>query len=108
MLPEQLNSNVSLMIMIIASITKKKLAHPLYSLDWNLVLLLTIWMQSELRDVKPFPNCVFVGFILPLLHVPNCKTICISYRTSSWELMDPWTKNDSDKTQDICIPFDPF
>ena len=28
--------------------------------------------------------------------------------TSPWELMDPQTKNDSDKTQDICIPFDPF
>ena len=27
---------------------------------------------------------------------------------SPWELMDPRTKNDSDKTQDICIPFDPF
>ena len=22
-----------------------------------------------------------------------------------WELMDPRTKNDSDKTQDICIPY---
>ena len=28
--------------------------------------------------------------------------------TRPWELMDPWTKNDSDKTQDIHIPFDPF
>ena len=28
--------------------------------------------------------------------------------TSPWELMDPRTKNESDKTQDICIPFDPF
>ena len=23
---------------------------------------------------------------------------------SPWELMDPRTKNDSDKTQDICMP----
>ena len=29
-------------------------------------------------------------------------------KTSPWELMDPWTKNDSDKTQDIRIPFDPL
>ena len=29
-------------------------------------------------------------------------------RTSPWELMDPRTKNDSDKTQDIRMPFDPF
>ena len=28
--------------------------------------------------------------------------------TSPWELMDPPTKNDSNKTQDIRIPFDPF
>ena len=28
--------------------------------------------------------------------------------TSPWELMDPGTKNDSDKTQDICITFDPL
>ena len=28
--------------------------------------------------------------------------------TSPWELMDPRTKNDSDKTQDIRIPFDPL
>ena len=31
-----------------------------------------------------------------------------SISTSPWELMDPRTKNDSDKTQDIHIPFDPF
>ena len=28
--------------------------------------------------------------------------------TRSWELMDPQTKNNSDKTQDIGIPFDPL
>ena len=28
--------------------------------------------------------------------------------TSPWELMDPQTKNDSHKTQDIHISFDPF
>ena len=26
-------------------------------------------------------------------------------RTSPWELMDPQAKNDSDKTQDIHIPY---
>ena len=31
-----------------------------------------------------------------------------SIPTSPWELMDPQTKNDSYKTQDIHIPFDPF
>ena len=29
-------------------------------------------------------------------------------KISPWELMDPRTKNDSDKTQDIHIAFDPF
>ena len=29
-------------------------------------------------------------------------------KTSPWELIDPQTKNDSDKTQDMRIPFDPF
>ena len=32
----------------------------------------------------------------------------ISLITSPWELMDPRTKNDSDKIQDIRLPFDPF
>ena len=31
--------------------------------------------------------------------------IVILYQTSSWELMDPRTKNDSDKTQDIRMPY---
>ena len=35
-------------------------------------------------------------------------TITNVLQTSPWELMDPWTKKDSDKTQDICIHFDPF
>ena len=26
-------------------------------------------------------------------------------RPSPWELMEPWTKNDSDKTQDIRMPY---
>ena len=33
----------------------------------------------------------------------QCGTIL-----NPWELMDPQTKNDSDKTEDIRIPFDPF
>ena len=32
----------------------------------------------------------------------------VKKKTSPWKLMDPRTKNDSDKTQDIRIPFDPL
>ena len=32
------------------------------------------------------------------------KLIKLIKKTSPWELMDPQTKNDSDKTQDICMP----
>ena len=32
----------------------------------------------------------------------------MTHLTSPWELMDPRTKNVSDKTQDIHIPFEPF
>ena len=41
------------------------------------------------------------------LHV-NPISLLISKKTSPWELMDPRTKNDSDKAQDIRIPFDPL
>ena len=37
--------------------------------------------------------------------VPTHKTGAKQCLTSPWELMDPQTKNDSDKTQDICMPY---
>ena len=36
------------------------------------------------------------------------KSLIVLSVTSPWELMDLQTKNDSDKTEDIHIPFDPF
>ena len=44
--------------------------------------------------------------LLHVRHFARFGTIC-TISTSPWELMDSRTKNDSDKTQDIRIPFDP-
>ena len=46
------------------------------------------------------PKCDFNKIALQLL--------LSILETSPWELMDPRTKNDSNKTQDIHIPFDPL
>ena len=42
------------------------------------------------------------------LNMEDISDADYKHKTSPWELMDPQTKNDSDKTQGICIPFDPF
>ena len=69
------------------------------------------WIKNKKATINPINKKDNKCFQYPVTNALNYEEIKKDPQRitrSPWELMDPRTKNDSDKTQDIRILFDPF
>ena len=68
-----------------------------------------IFLFQKAKCARPKNRVLLRGFAHPSAPDADRSSPVYLFKVQSpWELMDPRTKNDSDKTQDILIPFDPL